>query len=280
MNQRQKQILSLAETAGEITIKELALKLGVSEMTIHRDLDMLEKERCVYKKRGAAVFIESEDRDTSDFYTEEKRAIGRKAASLIPDGASVIFDNSTTALECARFLDPDGKYTFYTTNLETAEVLATYAGSVLYCSGGYYFPDSRGFVGAQAEAFVSSVKADVCIIGASGITPDGTTTPYPMHTALQKAIIASAKTKILVCDHSKFDKRAVEKICELSDIDIIVTDGGISDETYEKYSKCVKIVKGYYLFDKHEVEEPRHAYIALALVVTEFKPRPLLGTVR
>ena len=115
---------------------------------------------------------------------------------------------------------------------------------MLYCSGGYYFPDSKGFVGAQAEAFISSIKADVCFIGASGITPDGTTTPYPMHTALQKAIIASAKTKILVCDHSKFDKHAMEKICALSDIDMIVTDGGISDETYEKYSKCVKIVKG------------------------------------
>ena len=242
MNQRQKKIITLTEQAGEITIKELAKQLGVSEMTVHRDLDHLQAERYVYKKRGAAVFIETEDRDKSDFYAEEKRAIGRKAAELVPDGASIIFDNSTTALECARFLNSEGKYTFYTTNLETAEILASYAGSVLYSSGGYYFPDSKGFVGAQAEAFIASVNADICFIGASGITPDGTTTPYPMHTALQKAIIASAKTKILVCDHSKFDKCAMEKICELSDIDVIVTDGGISAETYERYSKLVKII--------------------------------------
>ena len=113
MNQRQKQILSLTEVEGEITIKELASRLKVSEMTIHRDLDMLQEERYVYKKRGAAVFIESEDRDTGDFYADEKRAIARKAVALIPDGASIIFDNSTTALECARFMDPAGKYTFY-----------------------------------------------------------------------------------------------------------------------------------------------------------------------
>ena len=242
MNQRQKKIVTLTESAGEITIKELARQLGVSEMTVHRDLDLLQAEHYIYKKRGAAVFIESADRDKSDFYAEEKRSIGRKAAELVPDGASVIFDNSTTALECARFLNPEGKYTFYTTNLETAEILASYAGSVLYCSGGYYFPDSKGFVGAQAEAFVASVKADVCFVGASGVTPDGTTTPYPMHTTLQKAIIASAKTKILVCDHSKFDKRAMEKICELSDIDMIVTDGGISTEAYERYSRFIKII--------------------------------------
>ena len=243
MNQRQKQILSLAETQGEITIKELALRLGVSEMTVHRDLDMLEEERYVYKKRGAAVFIESEDRDTSGFYTEEKRAIGRKAVELIPDGASIIFDNSTTALECARFMNTEGKYTFYTTSFETAKILTSFTKSILYCSGGYYFPDSRGFVGSQAEGFVSSVKADVCFIGASGITPDGITTPYPMHTPLQKAIISAAKTKILVCDHSKFGKRAMEKICELKDIDTIVTDGGLSDNAYDEYSKYVKIIK-------------------------------------
>ena len=242
MNSRQKQILQIIETEGEVTIKALADKLKFSEMTIHRDAEYLQDQRYLYKKRGAVVFIESEDRDKNDFYVEEKRCVGRKAAELVPDGASIIFDNSTTALECAKFLDPEGKYTFYTTNLETAEILASYAGSVLYCSGGYYFPDSKGFVGAQAEAFIKSVNADICFVGASGITPDGTTTPYPMHTTLQKAIIAAAKTKILVCDHSKFDKRAMEKICDLSDIDIIVTDKGISNEIYERYSKFVKIL--------------------------------------
>ena len=115
MNQRQKEIISLTESAGEITIKELAERLGVSEMTVHRDLDLLQAERYIYKKRGAAVFVESADREKSDFYAEEKRYIGRKAAELVPDGASVIFDNSTTALECAKFLNPKGKYTFYTT---------------------------------------------------------------------------------------------------------------------------------------------------------------------
>ena len=243
MNQRQKKILSLTETEGEITIKELASRLEVSEMTIHRDLDMLQAERYLYKKRGAAVFIESQDRDTSNFYAEEKRAIGRKAATLVPDGASIIFDNSTTALECARFMNPEGKYTFYTTNLETAKILSSFTKSILYCSGGYYFPDSRGFVGSQAEVFMASVKADVCFIGASGIMPNGITTPYPMHTPLQKAIISSAETKILVCDHSKFGKRAMEKICDLQEIDTIVTDSGLSKDVYDEYSKYVKIIK-------------------------------------
>ena len=244
MNLRQKQILQRAECEGEITIKALADVLGVSEMTIHRDVDVLQKQRYVYKKRGAVVYIENADRENTDFYAEEKRLIGIKAASLIADGQSVIFDNSTTAMECARFLDPAKKYTFYTTGMETAAILGGYEKSILYCSGGYYFPASRGFVGAQAEAFVSSLKVDVCIVGASGVSvEDGITTPYPMHTPLQKAIIAAAKTKILVCDHSKFDKVAMEKICELGDIDVIVTDSEIFEDTYQYYHQYVKLIK-------------------------------------
>ena len=244
MNLRQKQILQRAECEGEITIKALADVLGVSEMTIHRDVDVLQKQRYVYKKRGAVVYIENADRENTDFYAEEKRLIGIKAASLIADGQSVIFDNSTTAMECARFLDPAKKYTFYTTGMETAAILGGYEKSILYCSGGYYFPASRGFVGAQAEAFVSSLKVDVCIVGASGVSvEEGITTPYPMHTPLQKAIIAAAKTKILVCDHSKFDKVAMEKICELGDIDVIVTDSEILEDTYQYYHQYVELIK-------------------------------------
>lgn len=244
MNSRQKEILKMVELHGEVTIKALAEKLKVSEMTIHRDADLLQEQRYLYKKRGAVVYIENADSELSDFYSEEKRSIGMKAASLILEGQSVIFDNSTTALECARFLDPLKKYVFYATGMESACVLAGYDKSVLYCSGGYYFPASKGFVGSQAEAFVASLKADVCIIGASGVSlADGITTPYPMHTPLQKAIICASKTRILVCDHSKFNKSAMEKICGLADIDMIVTDSALSDDMYEKYAEHVKIIK-------------------------------------
>ena len=234
----------MVEHEGEVTIKELATRLQVSEMTIHRDTETLQEQRYLYKKRGAVMFIENRDRAGTDFYAEEKRAIGIKVASLIKDGQSVIFDNSTTALECARFIDPQQTHTFYTTNIETASVLSTCPKSILYCSGGYFFPESKGFVGTQAESFISSINADVCVIGASGVSIEkGITTPYPMHTALQKAIISSAKTKILVCDHSKFEKIAIEKTAELSELDLIVTDSGLSDKLFSEFEKKVKIIR-------------------------------------
>ena len=146
-------------------------------------------------------------------------------------------------LECAGFIDPTKRCTFYTTGIETAGVLSKYSGSVLYCSGGYYFPDSQGFVGAVAEAFISSIRADVCFIGASGISEErGISTPYPLHTPLQRAIIASSKKRILLCDHSKFGKSAIETVCEIGDIDMIITDSGIGDKILEEYTKHTKII--------------------------------------
>ena len=243
MKPRQQEILLLSEKYGEITIKELAKRLKVTEMTIHRDLDYLEGERLIHKKRGAAVFIENTKSAKKSFYYDEKRAIGKKAASMLKEGMSVVFDNSTTAIECARFLDDSLKLTCYTTNLEIANILTSKGSHIVYCSGGYYFPDTQGFIGQHAEEFISKIKADIAIVGASGISiEEGITNPYPLHNTLQSKIIHSAKQCILLADHSKFDRTAMENTCSLSEINHIITDSGISEDTLEKFRPHIDII--------------------------------------
>ena len=243
MNTRQQDIVNLVEKHGEITIRELASQLHVSEMTIHRDLDYLQKEKYLFKKRGAASFLENPQRNKNSFYLEEKRAIGKKIASMIKPGQSILFDNSTTALECARFLDTSMNLTFYTTGTQATELLSSYPNSILYCSGGYYFRDSTGYIGKQAEDFVASLHVDVCVIGASGIDVNGgITIPYPMHTPLQQKIIAAADLCLLGADHSKFGRVAMEKVADLSDIDMIITDSGISEEKLNRYRNYTQII--------------------------------------
>jgi len=243
MNTRQQDILSILETQGEVTIKTLSERLNVTPMTIHRDLEYLEKNHYLYKKRGAAVFVNKPDRCEEVFYQEEKRTIGRKAAEYIKPGQSILFDNSTTAREAARFLEGIPHLTFYTTNLETAAILSKYPDTILYCSGGYYFPESEGFVGQQAELFLEKIQADVCIVGASGISEKtGITIPYPLHTALQKKILEVSKYKILVADHSKFDKAAMEKVADLEEIDCIITDEKVQKDILDKYKKYAEII--------------------------------------
>ena len=242
MNQRQQDILRLLEKHGEITIKELSETLGVTTMTIHRDLDLLEKENYLFKKRGAAVFINSQDRAGSTFYLAEKRRIAQHAVKLIRPGQSILFDNSTTAIEAARCLGGIPKLTFYTTNLEIAAIVADYPDTLLYCSGGFYFKDSRGFVGPQTEEFVSKIHADVCLTSVSGVDiAGGLTGPYPMHTSLQKKILAASDVRIIMADHSKFGKRAAEKCGDLKDASIVITDSGLSKSVAAEYAKYTRI---------------------------------------
>ncbi len=242
MNTRQQEIAAMLEKKGEMTIREMTELFGVTAMTIHRDLDFLEKEKILFKKRGAAVFVNPYDRSVGNGYDKEKKCIGRRAAALVRPGQSVIFDNSTTAMEAARFMRGIPGLTFYTTNLEVASIVSDYPDTVLYCSGGYYFKDSRGFVGSQTEAFVSGIHADICFTGTSGIdVENGFTGPYPLHTALQKKILQVSKRRLVLADHSKFDKCAMEKIAALCDVDMIITDRGMDIKTLEKYRKFTAI---------------------------------------
>ena len=83
---------------------------------------------------------------------------------------------------------------------------------------------------------------DVCLIGASGIAIDaGITNPYPMHSSLQRKIIEASECRILLADHSKFGKRAMEKAADLWEIDRIITDAGLPDQVFDEYSAHVKI---------------------------------------
>ena len=132
--------------------------LNVSEMTIHRDLEYLQREKYLFKKRGAAVFSGDKKSDSVDFFIEEKRSIGKKAASMLLSGQTVILDNSTTAIECARFIDDSLKLTCYTTNIEIMNILTKSKTHIVYCSGGYYFRETGGFIGQHAESFVENIR--------------------------------------------------------------------------------------------------------------------------
>ena len=242
MNQRQKKLYEILEQEGEVTIGRLAQLLNVSEMTIYRDAAELEKSDLLFKKRGALVYRETEA--ISDHYIDEKRAIAQVAASMICEGDTVLFDNSTTALEVARLLSDRKGITVYATNLEVASVLCQNRDIVLYVGGGYYAHDSMGFVGSFAEQFVEQIYADKCIVGTGGIhLKHGLTCPYPAHAALQRKIMAAADEVILVADHTKFGKAAPDRIAGLDAVDKVITDNAVSEEWKEYFGDRLMIAE-------------------------------------
>lgn len=247
MNKRQEKILEILKQQGEVSIHEFARMLNVSEMTIHRDAAVMEEKGLLYKKRGALSFVEESAQNHDGYYLYEKQAIARMALTLIKDVDSIIFDNSTTALEVAKLLanwkKKNKKLTVYATNLEVANAVCKNPDITLYVSGGYYMSSTTGFVGSITEEFIERVHAEKCILGMSGISAEyGLTGPYTYHNSLERKIIAAAKEVIVVADHSKFGKVALEKVADLSEVDYIITDAKVSNATVEEFSTKTKLL--------------------------------------
>lgn len=243
LQKRREKIIELLKEQGEIAIPVLAQLLEVTEMTIHRDLDFLDSKELLKKKRGGAIYSEVKYLKINSGYIEEKIAIAKEAIKLIKDGDSIIFDNSTTSFEVAKRLDIFNNLTIYTTNLDVSNVLIHNEKIILYCSGGLYFRPSTGFVGKEAEEFISKVHASKCFIGTSGISPTyGLTGPYHSHVDLEKKIIAASEQVIVVSDHMKFGKVAIDKIADLQDVDHIITDSKVDPIKLEEVRKLTHVI--------------------------------------
>lgn len=235
MKDRKERIVEILQKQGEVTIHQLAQMFSVSEMTIHRDAVVLEDQGILYKKRGALSYIEQKDVEFNDHYLLEKKTIARATMSLIENVDSIVFDNSTTALEVAKLLTnwkkKSKRLQVYATNLEVANVVCNNPDITLYVSGGYYLPSSTGFVGSITEEFVERIHADICIVGTSGISFEhGFTCPYTHHSSLEKKIIAASREVIVVADHTKFGKVALEKVADLESANYIITDSHVDPE--------------------------------------------------
>lgn len=243
MNKRQKYIVDELAKFGEIEIHDLAKKTKVSDMTIYRDVNYLEQKGLVFRKRGAVVYVEKTDVAKHDRYLQQKEAIALRAAALVREEDTIIFDNSTTALEVAKLLKDMKNITVYTTSIELASVFCKNRDITLYCSGGYYLHASTGFVGSWTEEFIDRIRASKCFIGASGISLEfGITGPYPQHSQLEQKIIKASQQVIMVADHSKLEKVAVEKIADLGQIDCLITDWGADESLVEQLQKQTHVI--------------------------------------
>ncbi len=242
MKARKTRIIEMLSEQGEISIQTLSQMLGVSEMTIHRDLDALEAKNRLKKKRGGAIYVDDRPAGAMGIYQREKAAIAYEAAKLIEPGDTLLFDNSTTALEVARCVKNHFALTVYATNLDVANELRYSPNIVLYCSGGFYLPSSTGFVGSITEAFVERLHVSKCIVGTSGVSLQyGITCPYPLHAALQRKIMAAADRVIMVTDYTKFGKVAIEKICDISEVDDLVTDDRADPALIRQYEAHTRV---------------------------------------
>lgn len=242
INERHDLIIKELDTKGQVSVTELSTMLNVSEVTIRKDLTMLEQGNRLYRAHGKAIKMSPyiNDRDVNvkfSQYPAEKTAIGKKAVSLIEANDSIIIASGTTVEYFAREVYTDeslGRLTVITSALNVASILAKNRNFEVVQLGGIVRGTALSAVGSDAEHMLENFNSSKLFIGVDGIDIEyGLSTTNLLEANLNRVMIRSAQKTIVLCDSSKFGRRGFSRICEIDNVDQIITDAGIPPHTLE-----------------------------------------------
>ena len=216
-------------------VSDLAALLEVSAVTIRKDLTELEGDNKLYRSHGKAILINPyiNNRSVNEkekLATEEKNNIGKMAAELITKDDSIIIASGTTVHALARNIKPINKLTVVSASLQVSEILANNEAIDIIQLGGTLRHSSNSVVGKYAEQILSSFSCSKLFLGVDGIDVDfGLTTTDMREADLNKEMMRTAQKTIVLADSTKFRRRGFSKIANIEDVDIIITDSGISE---------------------------------------------------
>lgn len=232
--QRHAMILQWLQTDGAVSVQQLADAIGASVSTLRRDLETLEAAGFVDRSFGGASLrahalttLEPGHAVATHIRHDEKAAIGMLAARAIEPHQAVIFDSSSTVREAARaIMARNIPLTAMTNDLAVAQMLAGAPQIKVIVVGGVVRSGSMTMFGAPGEEFLLGVKADVALMGAHAVTPDGVSEATIEITRIKQLILRAARTTRVLVDHTKLKEPALFRICGLESIDEIITDAG------------------------------------------------------
>lgn len=234
---------------GKVLVNELAEEFGVSDETIRRDLEKLEQEGLAEKIYGGAVKAENTFYDLPFHIRQNsnvaaKQAIADAVLPHIQNGGYIALDASTTALEIMRRARNVQNLTLITNAVEVLFEFSQKNDWNIISTGGTLKSGSLSLVGGIAEKTVSGFNVDICICSCKGLSVEkGCTDSSESEAAMKRAMLASAKQKILAVDSTKLDKVSFAKVCDIKDFDMIVTDKKPPVEFIETAEKCgIKLI--------------------------------------
>ncbi|MBM7653580.1 DeoR/GlpR family DNA-binding transcription regulator [Neobacillus cucumis] len=246
--ERQKKIVELVNERLSIRVTELSKIFSVTEETIRRDLEKLEKENLLMRSHGGAVSIEKEQGEVSYLEreitnAEQKKAIAASAVRLIEPGDQIVLDASTTAWYVAKEL-PDMPLTVLTNSIKVAIELSKKEQIKVISTGGTLLSQSLSYVGPLAERSLSMYHVNKAFLSCKGVHLERGLSDFNESQALlKKQMIEIADETILMVDSSKFGTRAFSRINPVSNIDCIITDSKIDKETKNELNeKKIKLL--------------------------------------
>jgi DeoR/GlpR family transcriptional regulator of sugar metabolism len=240
---RQSGIANFVFERGSAVIKDLAELFDVSLITIHRDLDELERQGMLRKLRGYVTAEPSSLFDSNVRYRltaamREKEALAKFALTRVEPGQSVLLDESTTALMVAKFLPGKAPLTVITNFVMILNALHEVTGIELISLGGEYLPSLAAFGGEICQASLGAVRADVLFMSTSAVSACVALHQDERTMAGKRAMMAAAKRRILLADHTKFGRVALHKLAPLGTFDLVVVDSGIDDASLKELEEC------------------------------------------
>lgn len=255
--ERRHKILELLKANQILTVSELCTVLESSEATIRRDLTLLENEGKLERTHGGAVFSENkittEDKVKSreGMETKEKEEIASIAFDLIEDHDSIILDAGTTTLELAKLIGQSKLHlTIITNSTIVFSELAENPHVELIMLGGKVRANTLATVGSVADEMLRRFHVDKVFLGTNGITLDNGMTTADMDEAhIKLTMMMMAKKRIILADHSKFNKVYMNQIAPLSMVDTLITDAQSDDDILNAIVKDyeIEVLKGFSL---------------------------------
>lgn len=223
------QILEIARIEGKVTVEDLAERFAVTVQTIRRDLAELDEAGKLERVHGGAILrsgtVNIGYQERRALHADAKRAIARRCAAQIAEGASIFLNIGTSTEAVARELVRHGNLMVVTNNMNVANILAENPACQVIVTGGTLRRSDGGLIGNLTEAVIRQFKFDLAVIGCSALDAEGDILDYDIQeVGVSRTIIGQARKTWLVADHSKFQRLAPARIASLEQIDTFFTD--------------------------------------------------------
>ena len=241
--ERRNAILEKLQEEKRVVVSELSTLFEVSEETIRRDLDKLEKEGLVIKSYGGAVPNENSNLDLPFNIRKNRNVVGKQIiaeliSEMVRDGENIFLDASSTAVAIAKKLKDKKELTVITNSLEISVKLSETPTCKIISTGGEVIGSSLALVGQMTDREIRTYNVDKAILSAKAIDLEAGFSDSDERLAYnKKSMLEGARVKILAIDHSKFGKFSFVKVGDLRDIDFIVTDKKPGNEWLEKFGE-------------------------------------------
>ncbi len=239
IEERRQHVLSIMERDGRVLVSELSDTLGISRITIRKDLAHLEARGLLQRTHGGALagrrgaLLDPSLKEKQREQSAEKNRIAEAAAAMVQEGQCVMLDSGSTTTAIARALRGFSTLTIVTNAVNIAAELAGTSFEVIL-TGGTLRQNSFSLVGPIAEDMLRQIHADILFLGGDGFDPVvGLTTPNVLESRVNRAMVQSARRVIAVCDSTKFSRRSLALIVPPSAIHAVITDTHIAPDHVE-----------------------------------------------